>query len=64
VTTRQWWREEEATPDPAVPPRLPGEAFFAYVERIAVAQGWMQPIRGKGPRREVGPGRIPGEDDE
>ncbi len=60
--TRQWWHEPEATPDPAVPPRLPGEPLYDYLERLAVAQGLMQPLRTKGPRREVGAVREPGEE--
>jgi hypothetical protein len=27
--------------DAQVPPRKPGEGWFAYLERIAVANGWM-----------------------
>lgn len=61
MSVREWWREEEATPEPEVPARLPGEALYAYLERIAVGQGWMAPLRKAKPvERE----RVPGEDDE
>ncbi len=63
MSGREWWREaENAEPESGIPARWEGEGFLAYLERIAVSQGWMSPVRTRAQRSETGPAREPGQE--
>jgi hypothetical protein len=54
--------DESWLDDATVPRRWPEEPLYRYLERIAVTNGWMQPLRGRPAVREMVPARQPGEE--
>ncbi len=45
-------------PDAVFLQRWEGEALYDYLERMAVASGWMEPLRGRPIVRDIAPAAV------
>ena len=59
---REWWKDADEIPEAGLPPRNVGEALYDYLERIAVAQGLMEPVRTAKKASKYAPAREPGQE--